>query len=175
MAIKPERRCAAPVYAFARRWGTALGDGLGSAPLPGAGRALGLRLKSNISVSTHAPAWARRIHTCLIYLRKSLLNVIPRSDAESSVVKFRNVSASEAAGPRVGARGDEMAVSCIRLSKNINRLGSAGLPAMRRTGAAVRLGLFRETGAGISRSALFLRAAGAAPGKGLVISLRALP
>ena len=77
---------------------------MGSAPLPGAGRALGLRLKRNISVSTHAPAWARRIHTCLIYLRKSLLNVIPRSDAESSVVKFRNVSESEAAGPRVHRR-----------------------------------------------------------------------
>ena len=97
---KPERYIAAPVYAFARRWGTAAVDGLGSAPLPGAGRALGLRLKSNISVSTHAPAWARRIHTCLIYLRKRLLIVIPRYDAESSVVKFRNVSESEAAGPR---------------------------------------------------------------------------
>ena len=30
-----------------------------------------------------------------------MLIVIPRSDAESSVVKFRNVSESEAAGPRV--------------------------------------------------------------------------
>ena len=77
---------------------------MGSAPLPGAGRALGLRLKSNISVSTHAPAGARRIHTCLTYLRKRLLNVIPRYDAESSVVKFRNVSESEAAGPRVHRR-----------------------------------------------------------------------
>ena len=60
--------------------------------------------KRNISVSTHAPAGARRIHTCLTYLRKRLLNVIPRYDAESSVVKFRNVSESEAAGPRVHRR-----------------------------------------------------------------------
>ena len=32
-------------------------------------------------------------------------------DAESSVVKHRNVSELKDAGPRVGARGDEMVVS----------------------------------------------------------------
>ena len=71
-------------------------------------------------------------------------------------------------GRSVEARGDEMAVSCIRLSKNITRLGSAGLPAVRRTGAAVRLGLFRETGAGISRSGSVFARRGGGAGERLV-------
>ena len=106
----------------------------------------------NISVSTHAPAGARRIYACLTYLRKRLLIVIPRCDAESSVSKLPHVRRAKPLGPAsigenaadrvrpvssgarngqmkskmsatltsrsVGARGDEMAVSCIELSKN---------------------------------------------------------
>ena len=97
----------------------------------------------NISVSTHAPAGARRIYACLTYLRKRLLIVIPRCDAESSVSKLPHVRRAKPLGPAsigenaadarngqmkskmsatltsrsVGARGDEMAVSCIKLSK----------------------------------------------------------
>ena len=40
-------------------------------------------------------------------------------DAESSVVKHRNVSELKDAGPRVGARGDEMVVSRMKLSDYI--------------------------------------------------------
>ena len=59
------------------------------------------------------------------------------SGARNGLRKF--LMSAARTGRSVEARGDEMAVSCIRLSKNINRLGSAGLPAVRRTGAAVPL------------------------------------
>ena len=88
---KPERFTAAPAPIF-------------RSPARAGGAARFLRYNRNISVSTHAPAGARRIYACLTYLRKRLLIVIPRYDAESSVVKFRNVSESEAAGPRVHRR-----------------------------------------------------------------------
>ena len=70
---KPERYIAAPVYAFTRRWGTALGDGLGSAPRsakrPNARAARRLqtpppRLTAHARGAERAPRIFRKGHDC---------------------------------------------------------------------------------------------------------------